>query len=50
MGRFQILKNRDTNERVVEKLIADALTVDDDPMDRYLNAIENLEAFTVAGA
>jgi hypothetical protein len=34
MGRFQVLWNRDTNERVVEKLIADALTVDDDPMDR----------------
>ena len=34
MGRFQVLWNRDTNERVVEKLIADAFTVDDDPMDR----------------
>ena len=34
MGRFQILKNRETTEREVETLIADAQAVDDDPMDR----------------
>lgn len=34
MERFQILKNRETTEREVETLIADAQAIDEYPMDR----------------